>query len=140
MHLLKNLLIIVAINLISLPTLAQNYKTFTRVIDGEECMCLRSPDAFDLLQMRLKYPKLQLKIEKLEEMIDLKNQEIGILDDIGANKEEQIQALVIENTRLHNKILEEDRWYNSAWFWATVGVIVGAGTAILIVYGVQETK
>lgn len=106
-------------------------------IDGADFVAFDHQSALKLLQMRMDYPKLELKIDRLNELVILKDQEISLLDKIQENHKKQIFILVEKNVSLQKKIDTVDAWYNSKWLWTGIGILIGTGVTIGVAYAVK---
>lgn len=106
-------------------------------IDGKDFVAFDQQSALKLLQMRMDYPKLELKIDQLNSLVLLKDQEIVLLDRIQENHKKQISILVERNTALQKRIDTIDAWYNSRWLWTGIGIVIGTGVTIGIAYAVK---
>ena len=106
-------------------------------IDGQEFVAFDTQSAMKLLRMRMDYPKLELEIDRLKELVALKDQEISLLTDIQSNNKEQINLLIERNTDLQKQILHKDAWWKSPWLWAAVGVAAGSAICISVGYAVK---
>lgn len=121
-------------------SLAEEMRVFPQNIDNEEYVCFDDTSAWKLLQMRIDFPKLQLKLNKQTKLIELKTEEISVLLNMNDNLDEQVTLVTKQKVALEMKINRLDAWYKSWWFWLGVGVLVGTGTTIGVVYAVKEAK
>ena len=85
-----------------------------------------------------KYPKLELKIEKLSELINLYSEQLRVNTEINTNLQEQNGLVIEENTGLKKIIDEGDPWYESWWFLMGLGFVCGTGLTIGIMKIVKE--
>lgn len=108
-----------------------------QVIDSKKFVCFTEPDAQTLLQMRLDYPKLELKITKLEEQVGLKEAQIQTLTTGNANLLQQIKIVQTENVRLTNQLESGSAWYRNPYLWFCVGIVTGAGLATGIAFAIK---
>jgi hypothetical protein len=100
---------------------------------GEQSfVCFTPEDAQKLLQLRLDFPLLKLKSEKLEESNLIRDMEIRKLtnsvEDISEKLIEQ-QALV---KQLDAEVNKKPAWYKHPVFWAFAGITIGVATYYLI--------
>lgn len=105
--------------------------------DGIEHLCLEEPDARDMFKMRLTYPKLQLKIDKLEKLLKIKDLEINALEGIKENMLLQKEALEEQNIALQKRLDDTNSFWKSPYLWASIGVLLGVGLTLGVVYGVS---
>jgi len=108
------------------------------VIDGKDFVAFDVTHAQKLLDIRIKFPKLELKITKQTELLVIKELQIGKLIDITKNLTDQKSALTTENTRLQVERDKRNAWYRSPYLWFCVGMFVGAGTAVGISYATKR--
>ena len=106
-------------------------------IDGKDYVCFTTQDAHALLQLRIDYPKLELKIKTLEELVNIKEEEKLALLRANTNLNEQIAFFTKENVRLQERLNSADAWYKSPYLWFCVGLVVGTGAAVATVYAVK---
>lgn len=106
-------------------------------LDGKDFVCFTPEDTQVLLEQRLNYVTLELKVQKLEEKLGLKESEIIILNKATTNLTDQIAFFSTENTRLQVQVNNQTAWYKSPYLWTGVGLLLGAGTSILIFYSVK---
>lgn len=85
-----------------------------------------------------KYPKLELKIEKLAELATLYSKQLTLNTKINANLQEQNTLIVKENVGLKKIIAEGDPWYFHPILWTVVGLVCGTGITIGIMKIVKE--
>lgn len=79
-----------------------------------------------------KYPKLELKINKLSELVTLYSKQLTLNTDININLQEQNNLVIKENVGLKKIISKGDPWWKSPILWTILGVLAGAGTTIAI--------
>ena len=142
---MKHLLIIICL-LFSVTTYAddidwENIKIGDHQVDAREIILDNLPFvAFDrdsaqrLLQMRVDFPKMELKLEKTAELLTGLNHEIRLLDKANLNLIEQSVQLVNGNIELQQALDDRDRWYKSPYFTFVCGLLIGAGGAITMFY------
>lgn len=117
---------------ISLPVAA--YATDEQIMkytyDGHEYVCLEPATAQRLLQIYIDFPKLELKINLLEELNFNLSAQMTKEDDLQKNLQDQIKIMQDLNVNLQKTIDNQSAWYKSPWLWFSVGVIVTSGVTI----------
>jgi len=98
-----------------------------RVINqnGNPFVCFVPSDAQKLLELRLNFPLLQLKSEKLEQSNLIRDAEIqkleGNLEDLSNQLLEQKKT----TEQLEAEIAKPIPWYKHPAFWAFTGMVMG---------------
>lgn len=85
-----------------------------------------------------KYPKLELKIEKLSELVTLYSKQLTLNTEINTNLQEQNNLVIKENVGLKKILAEGDPWYEHPVLWAVIGLVCGTGITIGIMKIVKE--
>lgn len=85
-----------------------------------------------------KYPELELKIDKLAELVMLYSDQLTINTEITTNLNEQNNLLMEENAGLKKILDEGDPWYLNPILWCVIGVVCGTGITIGIMKIVKE--
>ena len=119
------------------PTTSLPPDVRVQVLDNKKFVCFTETDSLVLLQMRLDYPKLQLKLVKQDELIEIKNKEIETQTVMQNNLSDQINFYKVENCRLQQAIDTSSAWYRSPYLWFGVGAILAAGASIGIFYAAK---
>jgi len=109
----------------------------TCVIDGDSWVCFTPSDSQYLLDLRIKFPLLQTKIDLLEEKIFVKDSVISKLEENTNLLSDQIGILTDQNVDLQKVIEEADSFWKSPYFWGTLGFITGIVVTVSIVYAVN---
>jgi len=116
-----------------LPTL--DIQKFT--LDEKVYVGFRPADAQTLLQYRINIPKLNLKISKLSDLLEVKDAQVITLLSANTTLLETKQFLITENVRMQKELANESAWYKSAYFWFPVGLVLGTTSTITVVYLVK---
>ncbi len=104
------------------------------ILDGKEYGCFGKKETRSLLQLRMDFPKLQNTVKGLRKLINIKDGKIDILGQMNSNLKEQKDFLTQEIVGLRTKLDERDAWYKDPLLWWCIGVVVGTGTTVLVVY------
>ncbi len=95
-------------------------------------VCFPPADAQKLLQLRLDFPNLQLKLEKLESLVllaDTQRQKLQLqLDDVSLALSEQYEV----NTQLEQELEQKPEWYKNTTFYALVGFVSGVFLGVVV--------
>ncbi|MFA5132534.1 MAG: hypothetical protein WC444_04430 [Candidatus Paceibacterota bacterium] len=126
----------VLVLLVSAPSYAQD-DIRVQQIDGKSFVCFTEDDAKVLLQLRLDYPKMKEKILILDERIELKNKMVMSLEDANEYLNQQNGLLLKTNAGLEEKLDSMDSWYRSPILWSVVGVVIGVGITVGVMYAVK---
>lgn len=108
-----------------------------QLIDGKKFVCFDEVVSKDLFQLRLDYPKLQSKILILEEKVEVQKNMIKSLEDAGTALSEQNAILESTNAALEEKLIDGEKWYKSPYFLVTLGIVLGVGLSVGIMYAVK---
>jgi hypothetical protein len=100
--------------------------------DGKEFVAFEPKYAQMLLQMRLDYPKLELKIEKLVTLLNIRGKLVEKALEMNANLEDQLKVKDDVLIGLQEKINNADSFWRSPYLWFAVGIVLATGTTILI--------
>lgn len=106
-------------------------------INGKSFVAFDRSSALFLLSLRVKYPKLQLQLKNQNHLIRLKDTRIDLLEKNIVNLNEQKDCLFEEVKGLKDELDRKNAWYRSPYLWFSVGVVLGIGTTIAVVYGVS---
>lgn len=117
---------------------AQEVDSRVTEIDGKTFVCFDEEFSRNLLQIRINYPKLTLKIEKLEELISVKEQQLTKYATAEVQLQEQIKFLSKENANLNLQISQNGAWYKSPYLWFSFGLLVATATTITVYETVRK--
>ncbi len=106
-------------------------------IDGKPFVAFDQESARKLLQMRLDFPKLEITVQKQKELLQVRSKELDVLHSVLANLTSQKSILLDETVNLHKQIALAYAWYKNPYLWACVGVVLGTGATILVMYATQ---
>ena len=128
-------LIIVLASAVTLPEKCleklKDDEVTTSAISGDTYVCFVPDSAKCFLQMKINYPKLELNIDKLEELSSVYKKQIEKVVDINENMLAQNELFSKEIEGLKTKLDRRDSFWSSPQLWFWVGVVVGGG----VVYG-----
>jgi hypothetical protein len=82
-------------------------------------------EALNLLQLRIDFPKLELKIDELEKLVFIKDKEVMKLEDMNGNLSQQMIVISGQNDYLKEEIEGAYKWYRSPYLWTSVGIVLG---------------
>ncbi len=87
-------------------------------------------------------PKLENKISDLELALDISSKRVenfqtGILI-AERSRDSAIKALQISESELEKSNKKLKVWYRNPYLWFTVGIIVGIGVEVAVVYGSKK--
>jgi len=106
-------------------------------IDGVDFVAFDRESALFLLGLRVKYPKLELQLKNQDQLIKLRGVRISLLEKNLVNMNDQKVYLQDEINGLTAALDTQTAWYKSPYLWFSVGVVLGIGTTVLVVYGVS---
>lgn len=106
-------------------------------IGGKKWLAFEKEDAHKLLDMRVKFPKMDNLIDKQKELLSLRSVQISKYEELLSYSADQRILLTKANRELSEQIINSDKWYNNEWFWFSVGVILGVGCTTAIVVGAR---
>jgi len=107
------------------------------LLDGKPFVAFDLESAQRLLQMRIDFPKIQLKLVNLEDLVEVKDLEIATLltaNDTLLETKNFLKTTVID---LQGRLDDTATWYRSPYFWYAVGLATGVGITVAIVYAVN---
>ena len=107
------------------------------LLDNEPFVAFDLVSAQKLLQMRIDFPKIKLKLAKLEDLVETKDLELGKLTSANASLLDANSFLKTTVADLATKLDSKDAWYRSPYFWYVAGLLTGVGATISIVYAVH---
>ncbi len=107
-------------------------------IDGKPFVAFDRESAQKLLQMRIDFPKLELTIQKQNELLHTKSSEISVLESSLTNLYTQKEILLTESINLHKRLVAAYAWYKSPYLWVCVGLVVGTSATILVMYATKQ--
>lgn len=114
------------------PICKADPEVFPHSVDDKEYICFDKGSAKDLLDLKIKFPKISVQLEKYKELSNIRSLEINTLTKIQTNLTEQTVVLVDENVALQKKIDSANKWYKHPLFWFGVGLVVSAVTFIAL--------
>ena len=101
-------------------------------LDGKDFVAFDPEYASMLLQMRMDYPKLELRITKLVKLLDIRGLLVKKSLEMNANMEEQLGIKDTILVGLQAQINDAYSFWRSPYLWFAVGVVLATGTTILI--------
>ena len=107
-------------------------EVFKHVKDEKEYVCFDKGSAGDLLDLKIKFPKISVQLEKYKELSNVRSLEINTLTRIQTNLTEQTIALVDENVALQKKLDTSNKWYKHPLFWFGIGIVLSAVTFVAL--------
>jgi len=125
------------IMLLAFPVGASEIDARPIEIDGLPFVAFDRASAQRLLEMRLNMPILQLKLDKLSELITGLNHENDLLSDNLDLANAKNAVMLEENVELKDVINSLDSWWRNPWLWFGVGLVVGTATTVIVVYLVK---
>lgn len=106
-------------------------------IDGEPFVAFDRASAQKLLEMRMKFSIMELKLEKTATLLTGLNKENRLLSDNLDLADDKVKILTTENVDLKDTIRSLDSWWRDPWLWFGIGVVVGTGVTVAVVYAVR---
>lgn len=113
-------------------------EVFEYIQNTNPYVCFDVDSARCLLQMRLNYPGLELKLKKSIYLNDLRFKQITTLEEMNTNRGVQVEELTKEVVSWQKKYNSMDSWWRSPYLWFGVGLVLGVGTTLGIMYLVKE--
>jgi len=104
------------------------------VFDGEPFVAFTKKDTKSLLQMRIDFPKIELKLEKKSILLESAELQIEKTYSLAKNALEQKEILKSDNIRLQKKLDDAGSWYRHPIFWTIIGTVLGGGATVAVVY------
>lgn len=124
--------ILTLLSILSASAFADELDVQVHAIDGKEYVCFTEADAQALLQIRIDFPKLELKVKNLAELVTVKEQEIVTMTRMLKIRDEQIVSMTEETVALQKQLESLNAWYRSPYLWVGVGLVVGVTTVVLV--------
>lgn len=100
--------------------------------DGKEFVCFTSDDSIYLLQLDLKMPHVEKKMEALKKLINNKSKQIKTLEGQNTLLNERLKVLSTYNANLEGQLDNSDVWYRNPWFWVATGTVLLTAEAVLL--------
>lgn len=134
---MKYILAILLFVVFTTPVYADGIDVRVIDIEGKPFVAFDREAAQELLQMRIDFPVMELKLDKLSALVTGLNQENRLLSENLDLSKAGNAVLVEENVDLKDTIRSLDSWWRNPWFWFGVGIVCGTGATIAIVYAVN---
>jgi hypothetical protein len=108
-------------------------------LDGVEGLWMPKEMANKVLSDVELIPKLETKIKDLEFSVNIKNEraenfQIGILI-AERSRDSALKAFQLSELKLEESNKKLKVWYRNPYLWFTIGIVVGVGVEVGIVYG-----
>jgi len=123
--------------LMSLPAFARSPDVRVQIIDGKSYVCFGRLEARDLLQMRINLPKLQLKLKKLNELLDISDQKSKLFLDMQKNLIDRNEVYTKQIASLQDQLDQAHSFWRSPILWFVIGAVVGTTATIAVVEAVK---
>lgn len=135
---MKKLFSLYLILFLIFPTVTYANDVFKHINDeGEEFVCFTTEAAQKLLQIKIDLPKLKLKIIRLNDLLEIQEQQIGSLQNMNGILDQKNVVLLDLNKDLQERIEDDTSFWKSPWLWTGVGIVLGTVGTIGIVYAVK---